>query len=89
MVGLIEDGYESSSLSEAHKAVLAFSDAFLQDPAHVPDEVRSDLAAHLSPPEIVELALALALFLGMSKVLISLGLEPEEMDTLVLPAPSI
>jgi hypothetical protein len=25
----------------------------------------------------------------MSKVLISLGLEPDQMDTLVLPAPSI
>jgi alkylhydroperoxidase family enzyme len=40
-----------------------------------------------SEAEIAELALGVGLFMGMSKVLITLGLEPEQMDTTVLPTP--
>ena len=40
-----------------------------------------------SDAEIVELALGVGLFMGMSKVLICLGLEPEEMQTTVVPTP--
>ncbi|MFM7537971.1 MAG: carboxymuconolactone decarboxylase family protein [Acidimicrobiales bacterium] len=89
MVGLIDEGYEASSLPDAHKAILAFADAFLGDPASIPPATRTAMAEHFSAAEITELALALTLFLGMSKVLISLGLEPDQMDTLVLPTPSI
>lgn len=35
----------------------------------------------------MELMLGVGLFLGMSKVLITLGLEPESMPVSVLPAP--
>jgi hypothetical protein len=45
------------------------------------------LSEHYSQEEIAELALGVGLFMGMSKVLITLGLEPEEMDTTVLPTP--
>ena len=40
-----------------------------------------------SDAEIAELALGVGLFMGMSKVLITLGLEPESMETTVLPTP--
>ena len=43
--------------------------------------------SNYSDAEIAELALGVGLFLGMSKVLITLGLEPEGMDTTVLPTP--
>ena len=48
---------------------------------------RAALAEAFTPGEIVELALGVGLFLGMSKVLINLGLEPEEMPVTVIPTP--
>jgi hypothetical protein len=42
---------------------------------------------HFSDAEIVELALGVGLFLAMSKVLINLGLEPEDMPTTLVPTP--
>jgi hypothetical protein len=42
---------------------------------------------HFTAPEIVELALGL--FHALSKLLISLGLEPENMPTTVLPTPGL
>ncbi len=51
------------------------------------EEALAQLRAHYSDAEIAELALGVTLFLGMSKVLICLGLEPEEMDLTALPTP--
>ncbi len=45
------------------------------------------LRKHYSDAEIAELVLGVGLFMGMSKVLITLGLEPEQMDTTVMPTP--
>ncbi len=45
------------------------------------------LRARFSPAELAELSLGVGLFLGMSKVLIVLGLEPEDMPVTVMPTP--
>ena len=45
------------------------------------------LKRHYRDEEIVELALGVVLFMSMSKLLITLGLEPEEMDTTLTPTP--
>jgi hypothetical protein len=45
------------------------------------------MARHFDAGEWTELALGLGLFHGFSKMLIALGLEPDEMDTTVLPTP--
>jgi len=50
-------------------------------------EDRQALAEHFTRSEIAELAMGVGLFLGMSKVLIILGLEPESMPTTVIPTP--
>ncbi|MEO1061646.1 MAG: hypothetical protein AAFZ07_09530 [Actinomycetota bacterium] len=42
---------------------------------------------HFTDEEIVEMTLAAGLFVGFSKLLIVFGLEPESMDTTVLPTP--
>jgi alkylhydroperoxidase family enzyme len=84
---MIVDGYEASALSDDQKLVLRYTDAFLVAGV-VDDALRRDMAARFDPAEIVELTLALALFLGMAKVLISLGTEPAEMATTVLPTPA-
>lgn len=45
------------------------------------------IRSEFSEAEIAELGIGLALFHGFSKMLISLGLEPEQMSTTVLPTP--
>ena len=87
-VDLIRDGFEDSALSADQKLVLRWTDALLTDPGHVDPVLRAELGERFTPAEIVELSLAIAMFLGMSKVLISLGMEPEGMGTTVLPTPA-
>ena len=83
----VDDGWDASTLSARHKAALALADAFLgaDGPPSVDDQAR--LRAEFSDEELVELGIGLALFHGFSKMLIALGLEPEHMDTTVLPTP--
>lgn len=85
----IVDGYEASDLTDDQKLVLRFTDAFLDPPHTVDADLAAAMSARFSPAEITELGLALAMFLGMAKVLISLGTEPEEMDVTVVPTPAV
>ena len=86
-VGLIEDGFEASALSDRQKVALRFTDAYLLDPGNVDPTLVNDMRATFTDVEIVELGLALTMYMGMSKVLISLGTEPEQMDVTILPTP--
>lgn len=74
-------------LPEAETAALKLTDAVIGYPQSLTEETRQSLKAHFSDAEIVEMALGVGLFLGMSKVLINLGLEPEDMPVTVLPTP--
>jgi hypothetical protein len=56
-------------------------------PAPLSQDQIENLRKHYTPAELVELSLGVGLFLGMSKVLITLGLEPEDMPVTVIPAP--
>ncbi len=85
-VEAIADGYENR-LPAAQTAALQLTDAFIGRPASLTAECKAALRRHFSDAEIVELTLGVGLFLGMSKVLICLGLEPETMPTTVLPTP--
>ena len=87
-VDQIRDGYEDSALSERDIVTLRFTDAILHDPSRVTSELQAELRAHFTEPQIVELALGIGLFHALSKLLIILGLEPENMPTTVLPTPS-
>ncbi len=85
----IDWGYETSErLSDAEKAVLKFTDAFIHDPELLNRDAEAALKRHLSPEQIAELGLGLTLFLALAKALITLGLEPEGMDRTVLPTPA-
>ena len=83
---LVADGYETA-LPEAQAAALQLTDAIIGAPQTLSEAAKSALKAHFSDAEIVELALGVGLFMGMSKVLICLGLEPETMETTVVPSP--
>jgi alkylhydroperoxidase family enzyme len=74
-------------LPEREAAALALTDALIGVPRPLEESTRERLRAQFNSAEIVELALGVTLFLGMSKVLINLGLEPESMPLTVLPTP--
>lgn len=85
----IDWGYETSDrLTDAEKAVLKFTDAFIHDPDLLTGDAAAALKRHLSPEQIAELGLGLTLFLALAKALITLGLEPEEMERTVLSTPA-
>lgn len=82
----ITDGYEAR-FDASEVAALHLTDAIIGDPRSLDAAARAALAEAFTPAEIVELALGVGLFLGMSKVLVILGLEPEEMPVTVIPTP--
>ena len=86
IVDLVADGYQSV-LPERETAALQLTDAIIGVPQSLSDASKAALKKHFSDAEIVEMALGVGLFMGMSKVLICLGLEPEEMQTTVVPTP--
>ncbi len=83
----IEDDYADSTLSERDKAALQLTDAIVGDPRQVSESLQKELRNHFSDEQIVEMSLGVGLFLALSKVLISLGLEPEKMDVEITPTP--
>ena len=68
-------------------AALNLTDALIRMPAPLDAEQAAAIKSQFSDAEIVEMSLAVGLFVGMSKVLISLGLEPEQMPVTVIPTP--
>jgi alkylhydroperoxidase family enzyme len=88
LVDLIADGYQDSSLSDAHKAVIALADVFLTRPGGgVPPDLQERLLGHYGPAGVVELTVGLALFMGFSKIAVSLGAFPHDFDTMVIDTP--
>jgi hypothetical protein len=66
---------------------LAFADRFINAPGPASADEAAALAKHFDAMQRAELALGIGLFHGFSKLLIGMGLEPEQMDTTVLPTP--
>ncbi len=68
-------------------AALKLTDVLIGMPRPLTPELQAALRRHYSDAEVVEMALGVGLFLGMSKLLIALGLEPEDMETTLTPTP--
>ena len=85
-VSLVADGYEEK-LSAPEVAALKLTDDLIGLPGHLDEESIALLKANYSDAEIAELALGVGLFMGMSKVLIMLGLEPEQMEITAYQTP--
>ncbi len=83
----VRDGYESSELSGRQKLILRFTDVFLDDPHAINGELKQAMRAEFSSEEIVELTAGLALFMGFSKIAVSLGGMPESLPTFEMPTP--
>jgi alkylhydroperoxidase family enzyme len=72
------DHYQDSNLSPAQQAALSLADAFLTAPGEMRESVRREVAAHLTPVQVVELVLKLMGF-SSDKVMVALGLDLDEM----------
>jgi hypothetical protein len=86
-VAQIDDGHDESALPERLKLALRFADAFLGASGPPPAEVVAALRAEFGDDELVEMGIGLAMFHGFSKLLITLGCEPEEMDVTEVATP--
>ena len=83
---LVVDGYQTA-LAPREVAALELTDAIIGEPGVLNETLQRRLREHFTEAELVEISLGVGLFLGMSKVLITLGLEPEEMPVTILPTP--
>lgn len=88
-VALITDDHAQSALPTPHKAVLRWTDAFLDNPGGEHRALHAEMLRHFAPPQIVELGVGNALFLGFSKVALALGGLPEEIPVFELPSPAV
>lgn len=87
-MALVDDDHQDADLPERSKAALRWADRCISAP-EAPDAAEAAaMRQHFSDDEIVEMTLAAGLFVGFSKLLIVFGLEPELMETTVLPTPS-
>ena len=89
MVDQIRDGWERSALTPRQKTVLAWTDAFLAPEPHADETLRREMLASFTPAEIVELTAGLALFMGFSKIALSLGGVPDNLPLMVQPTPDV
>jgi len=88
VVDLVADGYETTALTGAHKAVIGLTDAFLGDPrAGLDVTTRDQLLTHYGSAGTVELTAGLAFFMGFSKIAVALGAFPDDFPTTVIPTP--
>jgi alkylhydroperoxidase family enzyme len=83
----VADGYEASDLAARQKTVLRFVDAFLGERGALSEELRRELLAHFTPAQVVELAAAVALFMGFSKIAVALGGLPDVIPVHEQPTP--
>lgn len=67
---------------------LAWADSLLAGGSEPDDELEARLRRHFTDSEIMELTYAMGSFIGYSKQLIMLGLEPETMPLTGVPIPS-
>ena len=68
-------------------AALMLTDQIISAPGTLTRKNDAIIKRSLSKKERAEISLGVGLFMGMSKVLIALGLEPEEMETTVVKTP--
>ena len=86
-VAMITDAFAESTLDARSKLIITYADVFLKNPAGMTDALRAQMRATFSPEQIVELTAALALFMGFSKIAVSIGGMPDSLPTMVIPTP--
>ena len=77
------DHYQDSDLSPAQRAALSLADAYLTYPTEMSESVKQEVAAQLTPVQVVELVLKLMGF-STDKVMVALGLDLDEVRTFTM-----
>jgi alkylhydroperoxidase family enzyme len=77
------DYYEDSDLSPEQRAALRLADAYLIAPGAMTDTERAEIAAHLTPAQVVELVLKLMGF-SSDKALVALGIDLDDVTTFTM-----
>jgi alkylhydroperoxidase family enzyme len=77
------DHYHDSELSPAQRAALTLADAYLTAPAEMSEAARREVAANLTPTQVVELVLKLMGF-SSDKVMVALGLDLDEVRSITM-----
>lgn len=75
------------TLSERQRLIQVYTDAFLQDPNGLHEDIKAQMLSEFSPAQIVELTAGLALFMGFSKIAVSLGGMPDSLPPMTMPTP--
>jgi alkylhydroperoxidase family enzyme len=86
-VAEIVDHTNSRVLPERTKVALAWADVVLGGGLDAPPQVLADLQRLFTSDEIVEITYAIGTFIGYSKQIITLGMEPENLPLLVVNTP--
>ncbi len=73
------DHYEDSDLPPGQRAALRLADAYLMAPGATNEAVRADVAANLTPRQVVEVVLKLMGF-SSDKALVALGIDLDEVQ---------
>jgi AhpD family alkylhydroperoxidase len=68
LVCSLERPQEAEGLTDAERAAIAFADRFATDHLSIDDATIDGLREHFSEPEIVELAMNVALFVGFGRM---------------------
>lgn len=87
LVDAIGAEFETSDLPPRHKLAVRATDALLNDPAAMPDELRADLVEAFEPGEIVELLLTAAFASAFSKAAVTWG-PPPHIPLMDVPTPT-
>jgi alkylhydroperoxidase family enzyme len=77
LVCSLEKPQEAADLSEAERAAIQFADLFATDHLAITDQRFDALRQHFNEPEIVELLLHLALYVGMGRLAATLDMTEE------------
>lgn len=77
------DHYRDSELTASQQAALALADAFLVAPAEMSAATRAEVAAHLTPTQVVEETLKLMGF-ASDKVIVALGFDLDEITRITM-----
>jgi AhpD family alkylhydroperoxidase len=64
----LEKPMEATDLDEREKAALAYADAFATNHLAIDDDTYANLREYFTEPEIVELGMSMAFFLGMGRL---------------------
>ena len=87
MIADLGDHQHSDKLPERTKVALEWADLVLGGGHGADADLRMRLRAAFTPAEIVEITYAIGTFIGYSKQIITLGMEPENLPLLVVPTP--